>query len=898
MPTSLFVRFLSACPSLTSGLPRIPSPISRWTAQTGLILLTALLGFTSPHAHAAPVFEVLGNGQVIESGSTTPSTANHTDFEKVYFVGSGGRDLETDTLPSSDLVDQLDVVVPTVYRKQTYTIRNTGSEPLHLTDNRRVRLRPYGSNFMMLGAPASPIEPGQSTTFEIGYVPHAVGLHTATVSVHTRDDEENPYTFAIQGLSEVPTTTLAALTRNGLEVNNGSSMTWTLNFTGNITGFSAANLDLSTTGTVVGAQITGIQTIRATDGAETLFLITAKTTRGEGTVSLSLANDTGLSHTVSNTKPAVAFTVDRTAPTFSAPPAAVRLSAGPDGSAVLGDLTNIVTVTDPHLATVTQTPRSGSRLGIGKHPLTLFATDRAGNVAKTETQIVVSFDPVQGAPAVTPAIATGSPAPGAGTGGLAADATITAFFSPALANSRTMAARVTITSGKKKLAGIYRVNGAGEATLPAFQDQPVPGSFEGFTFKSFLDPVLSPGGALAFAATMSWAKPTEDEGVWTDAFGRLERVLREGGAIPGLPFDIALKSVISLSLRDGSLVALVKLAGTKPTVTAGKDDVALIELTGAVTGRLLLRTGMSYTVSPIKSIATLAPASGSPGHGRWHGEGAVLAKVTLANKTEEIVSVSPEGIITLLLSTAAPAEAIDFTAAWKSFGVPAMSSSGLELAVAGTLAPKPGAITSKNDVALFFSPAGGEWEAFAREGDLTPLSSASDGPRYATFFDPVTNEAGQVAYLATLTGKTVTPKNKTALFAGPADDLAVAARLGDFAPDAEGQPTTAVWSKFTSYALPDTSGAGVILVAETSGGDTTARNKLGLWAVDKSGLLRRVLRTGTSFTQNGPLITGFTLLTASPGSYGTARSYSQNGSIAVLATFADRSQQLLRIDLP
>jgi hypothetical protein len=40
------------------------------------------------------------------------------------------------------------------------------------------------------------------------------------------------------------------------------------------------------------------------------------------------------------------------------------------------------------------------------------------------------------------------------------------------------------------------------------------------------------------------------------------------------------------------------------------------------------------------------------------------------------------------------------------------------------------------------------------------------------------------------------------------------------------------------------------------------------------------------------------LLTATPGAYGVARSYNAAAALAVLATFADGSQALLRLDLP
>ena len=43
---------------------------------------------------------------------------------------------------------------------------------------------------------------------------------------------------------------------------------------------------------------------------------------------------------------------------------------------------------------------------------------------------------------------------------------------------------------------------------------------------------------------------------------------------------------------------------------------------------------------------------------------------------------------------------------------------------------------------------------------------------------------------------------------------------------------------------------------------------------------------------------GFAALNALPGSFGARRSYNSTGSFAVQATFADKSQGLLRLDIP
>lgn len=547
----------------------------------------------------------------------------------------------------------------------------------------------------------------------------------------------------------------------------------------------------------------------------------------------------------------------------------------------------------------TQVPAPGTMLPLGDHLLTLTALDAAGNSTVVQTTVTVAFDVATPPGEVTVAAQSGTPAPA--TPGLPTDAVLATFGTPAVSDFRTLAARVGMLSGKKKLEGIYVVDGAGVDSLPAVQGGAAPGptgaALDGLTFKSFLDPVLSPGGALAFAAMVSGAKAPEDQGVWTDAFGPLALALREGSEVPGLG-GARLKSVTSLSLRDGELLALVKLAAAKDLATTA-DDTVLVRLTGANTGAVLLREGRELSGVPfsrIKTMTVLAPALGSPGQGRWHGDGAVLAKVTLADDRVLLVKIDAAGEVTRMLSTADPAKPVDVRAQWKSFGVPAMGGDGAEFAVAATLTPKLADVTAKDDAVLLFSSDGVAWEAVAREGE--PISAATDAPRYLSFFDPVANDSGAVAFLATLQGTGVGGKNKTGLFCGETNHLRVAARLGDPVPDENGTATTAVWSKFLTYALPGGPAGDIVVLAETSGGDTTAKSKLGLWAADSTGQLRRLLRTGDPLTVDGPALSAITLLNATPGTYGAARSYNTTASLAVLATFADKSQAILRVDVP
>jgi hypothetical protein len=230
-------------------------------------------------------------------------------------------------------------------------------------------------------------------------------------------------------------------------------------------------------------------------------------------------------------------------------------------------------------------------------------------------------------------------------------------------------------------------------------------------------------------------------------------------------------------------------------------------------------------------------------------------------------------------------------------GLPAGGSAGAPFAVQGTWKPQPGLVTAKEDTALLFSPDGSAWQVLAHEGAPAP---GAGGATFASFFEPVVNADGAIAFLATLQGDGVTGTSKTGLWSGAPEAPQLVARLGSPASDASGAPSSATWSAITSYALPTSPDAGPIFIAKVKGTGVTAKNNLGLWALDSSGLVRCVLRTGDPLSVGDATLTlaSFTLLNALPGSFGATRSFNATGSVALLATFTNKTQALLRIDLP
>ena len=121
-----------------------------------------------------PEINITGNGVSIADGDTTPTTADHTDF--------GSCDNTTGS------------------RTRTFTIQNTGTQPLNLTGTPRVSVNgTNAADFTVVASPEASVTAGGSTTFQVTFNPSDIGARTAELSIDSDDDDENPYTFAIQG---------------------------------------------------------------------------------------------------------------------------------------------------------------------------------------------------------------------------------------------------------------------------------------------------------------------------------------------------------------------------------------------------------------------------------------------------------------------------------------------------------------------------------------------------------------------------------------------------------------------------------------------------------------------------------------------------------------------------
>ncbi len=141
-------------------------------------------------------------------------------------------------------------------------------------------------------------------------------------------------------------------------------------------------------------------------------------------------------------------------------------------------------------------------------------------------------------------------------------------------------------------------------------------------------------------------------------------------------------------------------------------------------------------------------------------------------------------------------------------------------------------ITDSNNIGIWRDDA-----IIAQAGD--PAPGTSGGTSFGFFTDPVLNDAGQVAYHATLTGTGVTDTNNTGVWR----DSTLIAREAEPAP---GTSAGTLFKRFEAKPAIDTAGQ-VVYQAELSGPGVTSSNATGIWRDDTL-----VVRAGDPAAGTGP----------------------------------------------
>jgi len=199
-----------------------------------------------------------------------------------------------------------------------------------------------------------------------------------------------------------PTISVVSVNRVNTTPTRLPSVQYTVTFSGSATGVAAAAFNLTTTGSIAGAGITGVT------GSGTTYTVTVNTGTGDGTLRLDV-NGTGISPTVSPAPftTGQVYTVDKTAPTttITATPPVLTNSNSGTFTFTSNEAGTFEASLDGGAYTAATSPRTYTGLAEGSHTFSVRAIDAAGNVAVTPASYTWTID--QTAPTTT--IATKPP---------------------------------------------------------------------------------------------------------------------------------------------------------------------------------------------------------------------------------------------------------------------------------------------------------------------------------------------------------------------------------------------------------------------------------------------------------------------------------------------------------
>ena len=389
---------------------------------------------------------------------------------------------------------------------------------------------------------------------------------------------------------------------------------------------------------------------------------------------------------------------------------------------------------------------------------------------------------------------------------------------------------------------------------------------------------------------------------------------------------VSIKKFLAIDGNGADTFFLATLQGKGIT---GANNIALGAASSG-TYSIIARKGKQVliggTTKTISTLTALASSAGTAANGRWRVDDSDLGiRATFSDKSQAIYVVPATASSSTAWSFIAETGTIGNIPGLKGavatrFGLPAFSCwreqqviildlpAGYILPVDTVeahlinLATGPGGIVASNSVALVTGTP--TIALIAQTGHDAPDSTGAplSGVLFKTLCDPIcgTGTNGSVAFEATLSGSAVNSANKTGIwYAADGITPKLVARTGSAAAGG------GHFAKFTSMVLPAyTSGSNgpifTAMLTASAADSINGKNNLGLWAVDSTGTVQLLLRTGQTVTvdSKSETVKTFAALTLAAGSIGAASGYDNSGNIAVLATFGNGTQALLQLAAP
>jgi hypothetical protein len=330
------------------------------------------------------------------------------------------------------------------------------------------------------------------------------------------------------------------------------------------------------------------------------------------------------------------------------------------------------------------------------------------------------------------------------------------------------------------------------------------------------------------------------------------------------------------------------------TGVTAKNNVGLWMKDATHGPTLVLRTGQTLGSRMIKKLVSYMAGNGSPGQDRgWLTVGSqaqVLALVMFDDGGEAVVSTGFTGAPVILSATGETGP-----------GLPGIAgSSFLSYSVpatndAGQLAFLATIETTGGGLPLQGIFANLEGTGFA---PVALVGGTALGASFSQLKDPVLAEDGGLAFAATVAGGSVTGvAGNTLWWQPPGGSLQLLAEGGQRA--GVDLPMDVQWKAFTNLAIAASRGPIFQATLVRGQGGVTAANDTGLWATDRHGEVRLVFRTGLSGAiRPGKTLKTFQVLAATGGTQGVSRSFNGEGRIVWLARFTDGTEDIITSEVP
>jgi hypothetical protein len=478
----------------------------------------------------------------------------------------------------------------------------------------------------------------------------------------------------------------------------------------------------------------------------------------------------------------------------------------------------------------------------------------------------------------------------------------TGFGSPVLNDAGQTAFKGSYSNGSNFGQGVLS-EGAGSLNLVGAVGQQVPGMPDGVTYYNFPNPgriVINDAGQTAFGAEITGpgVNFTNSEGIWSSGPDGSAPVARSGEQAVGAPAGVVYEFDSERSTRQFCFNDAGQVAFQSHLYDSGAGFYIGYGIGAKRDGglELVARKGNHAPGTPdgVNFSDLSFPGFTLNNRGQTAFPGILTGSGVDETNNTGIWS-EGSGSLALVAREGSQAPGMPDGAVFNSvvFSAPELNNAG-QTAFASQVTG--GGVDATNNNGIWLSTAG-NLSLAVREGAQAPGTPSGVNFGNSTSWLAL-NDAGQIAFLAGLSGAGVSSINSLGLWSGAPGSLALVARTGDHAPGTgDGVVFRSLISPITGDLDLMLNAAGqTALVGQLAGSGINSSNLIGIWATDSHGALQLIARAGDQlevapgdFRTIGGLVLPFTdSQSRSTGNAdGRPSAFNNRGQLAFRATFTD-----------